>query len=905
MKQVLQVIAILIACMAIHADEWTIHPDQVYNLDFAPTTYNSIKLQIPLKAVDSPTNISMARTKGIIHPPAVALGPAVEITPQVELKNIATLQLPFEEGQLPLRDVKINIWYKADKNSQPVVFPTEQLKIDYKNKTVQLEIKNTGTYQVGTWQSLAENWGPASFSLQSPPPASSFTLGQDNDTITFTWQKAVDPNRDEVKYSIVFAQDSEMSIPLATIDCGNDNFHHASVSTLRTLLKNYLYTPIFWGVQASDQHETTLSLQGYPITFEDNVSRKVPHVIFDYESSWSYNDTQNLDGENWQSSEFDDTSWKTSTGMFGFGDWQKSSPTTKLKNSRTTYYFRKTVTLDEKPQAITMRAKYDDGFICYVNNVAVYHQNVKKGAKYNDNAAERNESIANFFIDGEHFQVGKNTIAIEVHQASFLSTDIAFDARMEKGQNAIAITWGPWLTLPLDNSITVVWQTSQRALSELHYGASKNMENIVKGTLKNNTHKLVAKNLIPGQRYYYKVISGSVHSVTKSFIAPVTKDTNIRVGMYGDSRTFHSFHQVVVKAIAKHQPHMIINSGDIIENGNKLHEWYEQFLTPAASSIDEIPFIACHGNHDGSIAGNMWDFVPLPENAPSQQEMYYYNFRYGPMTVMVIDTEADYQKGSTQYSYIERDLKKYHRDNWLVVVFHRPAYSSGVGHGGEESPKIAEELVVLLERYGADFVLNGHDHFYERSFKEGIHYILSGGGGAPSTFGGVSLNPYSVTYDNFVLCYNIMDISPYKCEMQTLTPEGKVLDSVVIDGRKPQIDVLQPHSAVERITKKNGKRGYYLDNESDAFVAKKGQVFRFYFRAKDLDNDARITLSLDKDTKMGNTTTIVEDLSEDANHYYDWQVPEDFPQGKYYIHSLIDDGTNTDEDYSHFYIVVK
>jgi len=214
-------------------------------------------------------------------------------------------------------------------------------------------------------------------------------------------------------------------------------------------------------------------------------------------------------------------------------------------------------------------------------------------------------------------------------------------------------------------------------------------------------------------------------------------------------------------------------------------------------------------------------------------------------------------------------------------------------------------LVMLFERYGVDFILSGHDHFYERSHKEGIHYILSGGGGAPSTFGGVSLNPYSVTYDNFVLCYNIMDISPYVCKMKTLTPEGKELDSVTIDGRIPQIDILQPHNAVEKITKKNGKHNYYLNTDSKAFIAKRGQEFKIYFRAKDLDNDARITLSLDQDKKIGNMISIVDNLSEDIHHYYNWLVPEDIAPGKYYIHAKIDDGTHSKEDYSHFYITVE
>ena len=36
------------------------------------------------------------------------------------------------------------------------------------------------------------------------------------------------------------------------------------------------------------------------------------------------------------------------------------------------------------------------------------------------------------------------------------------------------------------------------------------------------------------------------------------------------------------------------------------------------------------------------------------------------------------------------------------------------------------------QRYGVDLVLNGHDHFYERSIDDnGVMYVIAGGGGAP------------------------------------------------------------------------------------------------------------------------------------------------------------------------------
>ncbi|MEA3307196.1 MAG: hypothetical protein U9Q34_05385, partial [Elusimicrobiota bacterium] len=40
-------------------------------------------------------------------------------------------------------------------------------------------------------------------------------------------------------------------------------------------------------------------------------------------------------------------------------------------------------------------------------------------------------------------------------------------------------------------------------------------------------------------------------------------------------------------------------------------------------------------------------------------------------------------------------------------------------------------LAPLFEKYGVDIVFSGHDHSYERLYKNGIYYVIAGGGGAP------------------------------------------------------------------------------------------------------------------------------------------------------------------------------
>ena len=67
---------------------------------------------------------------------------------------------------------------------------------------------------------------------------------------------------------------------------------------------------------------------------------------------------------------------------------------------------------------------------------------------------------------------------------------------------------------------------------------------------------------------------------------------------------------------------------------------------------------------------------------------------------------------------------------WQVVIVHEPPYSSGVVHGPHE------DLQWPYEEWGADAVLSGDEHSYERLLKDDdgdgtiMPYFVNGAGGA-------------------------------------------------------------------------------------------------------------------------------------------------------------------------------
>jgi hypothetical protein len=81
----------------------------------------------------------------------------------------------------------------------------------------------------------------------------------------------------------------------------------------------------------------------------------------------------------------------------------------------------------------------------------------------------------------------------------------------------------------------------------------------------------------------------------------------------------------------------------------------------------------------------------------------------------------------------------------------------------------------LFEQHGVDLVLNGHNHGYEHSIQNGVHYVVSGGGGA-SIYPCVDDQPWLVTciaVNHFL----IVDIEGEKMSVTALGTEGQTIDS--------------------------------------------------------------------------------------------------------------------------------
>jgi 3',5'-cyclic AMP phosphodiesterase CpdA len=143
--------------------------------------------------------------------------------------------------------------------------------------------------------------------------------------------------------------------------------------------------------------------------------------------------------------------------------------------------------------------------------------------------------------------------------------------------------------------------------------------------------------------------------------------------------------------------------------------------------------LAVPGNHD-YVDGRSDDFRAYFGNGAAATG--YFSRRVGEWQVIGLDSEQVGDSLERQYAWLQATLRETSAVRCTLAFWHRPAFSSGIEHGSSEK---MQRFWALLERHGAEFVLNGHEHFYEafgpldatgREAPDGMREFVVGTGGA-------------------------------------------------------------------------------------------------------------------------------------------------------------------------------
>jgi hypothetical protein len=181
---------------------------------------------------------------------------------------------------------------------------------------------------------------------------------------------------------------------------------------------------------------------------------------------------------------------------------------------------------------------------------------------------------------------------------------------------------------------------------------------------------------------------------------------------------------LTVKGMTRFQSthNMVLHGGDIAYATGYEAKW-DMFMHGIEPLASHVPYMVGLGNHEQDWPGTNTFYqgtdsggecgvaatarFPMPTpNSWSSPGQSWYSFDYGPVHVIMWDTEVPIAPGSMQYMWMAENLAAVDRTQtpWVVVFGHRPMYTDATR---DENIGLLEPL---LMDFKVDLSLYGHVH---------------------------------------------------------------------------------------------------------------------------------------------------------------------------------------------------
>ncbi|HEV8600258.1 MAG TPA: hypothetical protein VGQ69_12910 [Gemmatimonadales bacterium] len=264
-------------------------------------------------------------------------------------------------------------------------------------------------------------------------------------------------------------------------------------------------------------------------------------------------------------------------------------------------------------------------------------------------------------------------------------------------------------------------------------------------------------------------------------VAPPAAGT-IRFALIGDYGSGDEREAEVARLIESWKPDFVATVGDNdYENetggiDRAIGPFYHEYIAPyrgsygaGARGVNRFFPIPGHRDWDHAALKAYLDFFTLPGNER------YYDMVWGPVQLFMLDTDEREPDGATESSaqavWLRQRLAQ-STASWKLVLAHHAPYSS---HEVEDITRMRWPF----KAWGADAVLSGYYHVYERLLVDGLPYFVNGAGGAwVSGFGVV--DPHSqfrYAEDNGAM---LVDASVTRISFRFVNRRGRIVDEYAL-----------------------------------------------------------------------------------------------------------------------------
>ncbi len=288
--------------------------------------------------------------------------------------------------------------------------------------------------------------------------------------------------------------------------------------------------------------------------------------------------------------------------------------------------------------------------------------------------------------------------------------------------------------------------------------------------------------LKPGTTYYYDVLrDGSAEGRGQFTTAPrpgAPGDFSFIV--YGDTRSRHDVHRLVANKIGQQEYDFAVHTGDLVADGGKPDMW-PPFFENGQELLRKSAIFPALGNHE--------------RNSPSFYEVFnadrrgYYSFDWGNAHFAVINSDVNNYTATPegrekywneQLQWLDKDLAAAAKADYRFVVFHHPPYTA-TGQRQQGSARIAEIVTPVIGKHKVSAVFSGHDHNFQHHVTGGVHYVVTGGGGAPLYETDALIPEVTIAaerVENFV----VVRVNGKKASATAISLDGRTLDSFAMEA---------------------------------------------------------------------------------------------------------------------------
>jgi hypothetical protein len=219
----------------------------------------------------------------------------------------------------------------------------------------------------------------------------------------------------------------------------------------------------------------------------------------------------------------------------------------------------------------------------------------------------------------------------------------------------------------------------------------------------------------------------------------------IRLVAYGDMRftdpavttgTNPRVRKWLAERVATEHPEALLLTGDMPYTGAKAADWQEFQDETASWRAGRILQLPATGNHE-TYGGKQQGIANYLSNFPDIAGHRYYSALLGSVEVISLDSTGSTGSSSPQARWFAAQLDHVPRQvEFLLILYHIPwvadQQSEMLAHlPSKDALAFRDLLEARLSRLRARVVVfNGHIHNYERFERNGVEYVVTGGGGA-------------------------------------------------------------------------------------------------------------------------------------------------------------------------------